>query len=168
MQFKTPDIDMPEGLNIRLVDLPVDQEARLLRHKINAAEAFARENRIDQRGLSQAGAKIGIVAAGKTGSMCSTPSRFWALIRTRPCDWASRHIRWCKLGRWIKPAFGNGQTGWFDHRGEEKRKLIEPQIKDAYSMTPIIAAFMVVKKVILAPFFSHQKERLTPLILRNP
>ena len=35
-------------------------------------------------------------------------------------------------------------------------------------MTPIIAAFMVVKKVILAPFFSHQKGRLIPLILRNP
>ena len=52
MQFKAPYIDMPDGgLNIRLVDLPVDQEARLLRHKIAAAEAFARENRIDQRGL---------------------------------------------------------------------------------------------------------------------
>ena len=66
MHFKTPDIDIPDGgLNIRLVDLPVDQEARLLRHKVSAAEAFARENRIDQRGLGQAGAKIGIVAAGK-------------------------------------------------------------------------------------------------------
>jgi indolepyruvate ferredoxin oxidoreductase len=66
MQFKTPTMDLPDGgVNIRLVDLPVDQEARLLRHKISAAEAFARENRVDTRVMGQAGAKIGIVAAGK-------------------------------------------------------------------------------------------------------
>ena len=133
MQFKAPYIDMPDGgLNIRLVDLPVDQEARLLRHKIAAAEAFARENRIDQRGLGQAGAKIGIVAAGKNwldmqhaisvlgvdqdeavrlGITTYKVVQTWPLDKTSLREWADG------LDLIIVV--------------EEKRKLIEPQIKDA-------------------------------------
>ena len=64
--FKHPEIQMPEGgLNIRLVDNPAEQEMRLLQHKVQAAEAFARANKIDQRVHGHAGAKIGFVAAGK-------------------------------------------------------------------------------------------------------
>ena len=63
--FRAPEIALPEGLNIRLVDTPTEMEARLLDHKAAAAEAFARANRMDKRGIGEKGAKIGIVAAGK-------------------------------------------------------------------------------------------------------
>ena len=58
---------MPEGgLNIRLGDTPVAQEARLHDHKRFAAEAFARANRIDRRVWGNAQARIGIVSCGKS------------------------------------------------------------------------------------------------------
>ena len=133
MHFKTPDIDIPDGgLNIRLVDLPVDQEARLLRHKVSAAEAFARENRIDQRGLGQAGAKIGIVAAGKN----------WLDVQHAMSVLGVDHDEAVRLGittykvvqTW--PLDKTSLREWADGLDliivvEEKRKLIEPQIKDA-------------------------------------
>jgi indolepyruvate ferredoxin oxidoreductase len=55
----------PGGVNIRLVDDRIPQEARLHDFKRFAAEAFARANRLDRRVLGKPGAKIGIVAAGK-------------------------------------------------------------------------------------------------------
>ncbi len=66
MDFVTPEFKMPEGgLNIRLIDTPVAQEARMIDYKRFAAEAFARANKIDKRVWGKPGAKIGFVAAGK-------------------------------------------------------------------------------------------------------
>jgi indolepyruvate ferredoxin oxidoreductase len=66
MQFVHPEFPMPEGgLNIRLVDHWIAQEARMIDHKRFAAEAFARANGIDRRMWGKPGAKIGFVAAGK-------------------------------------------------------------------------------------------------------
>ena len=66
LSFVTPEFDMPEGgLNIRLVDHWVAQEERIMRYKRQAAEAFARANRMDKRVWGKPGAKIGFVAAGK-------------------------------------------------------------------------------------------------------
>ncbi len=66
LSFVTPDFAMPEGgLNIRLGDTPVAQEARMIDHKRWAAEAFSRANRIDRKVWGKPGAKIGFVAAGK-------------------------------------------------------------------------------------------------------
>ncbi len=57
---------MPEGgLNIRLVDRPHQQEARMIDHKRYAAEAFRHANKMDKRVWGKPGAKIGFVAAGK-------------------------------------------------------------------------------------------------------
>ncbi|HAV58905.1 MAG TPA: indolepyruvate ferredoxin oxidoreductase family protein, partial [Planktomarina temperata] len=62
LEFVTPEFDMPEGgLNIRLIDTPQAQEARVIDHKCRAVQAFARANRMDKRVLGQAGAKIGFV-----------------------------------------------------------------------------------------------------------
>ncbi|HUF85867.1 MAG TPA: indolepyruvate ferredoxin oxidoreductase family protein [Thermohalobaculum sp.] len=68
LSIETPsDFAMPpEGLNIRLGDTPQAQEARLHDHKRFAAQAFARANRLDRRELGEAGARIGIVSAGKS------------------------------------------------------------------------------------------------------
>jgi len=66
MQFITPDFEMPDGgLNIRLIDTPVAQEARMIDYKRVAAECFAKANKIDKRVWGKPGAKIGFVAAGK-------------------------------------------------------------------------------------------------------
>ncbi|MEO0918123.1 MAG: indolepyruvate ferredoxin oxidoreductase family protein, partial [Pseudomonadota bacterium] len=66
MSFVTPDMKLPEGgLNIRLVDTPQLQEARMIDYKRFAAEAFSRANKMDQRKWGKPGAKIGFVAAGK-------------------------------------------------------------------------------------------------------
>ena len=67
-QFAVPDdFTLPEGgLSIRLGDNAQDQEARMHRYKRYAAAAFVRRNELDQRGIGTAGARFGIVAAGKS------------------------------------------------------------------------------------------------------
>lgn len=60
------DFTLPEGgLNIRQPDAPLDQEARLLEHKLPAARAFARANGINRIVVPSPQAKLGIIATGK-------------------------------------------------------------------------------------------------------
>ncbi len=133
MQFVTPDFPMPEGgLNIRLVDTPVAQEARMIDYKRFAAEAFARANRIDRRVWGKPGAKIGFVAAGKNwldlvhalallGIDAAEAERLgittYKVGQTFPLDMTSFH-EWAEGLDLIVVV-------------EEKRKLIEVQIKEA-------------------------------------
>ena len=133
MSFKTPDFQMPEGgLNIRLVDTPTDQEARLVRYKKSAAEAFARANRIDKRVWGKAGAKIGFVAAGKN----------WldlvhalSLLNIDEAEAERLGITTYKVAQtW--PLDRQSFVEWAEGLDlivivEEKRKLIEGQAKDA-------------------------------------
>ncbi|MET3146280.1 UNVERIFIED_ORG: indolepyruvate ferredoxin oxidoreductase [Xanthomonas axonopodis] len=56
----------PGGLSIRWPDPPVDQEMRLHRYAIAAAQAFARANRIDKVVLDAPHARLGIVTTGKS------------------------------------------------------------------------------------------------------
>jgi indolepyruvate ferredoxin oxidoreductase len=53
------------GLHIRWPDSPLEQEARLVNHKLPAALAYARANGIDKVVLDAPNAKLGIVASGK-------------------------------------------------------------------------------------------------------
>ncbi|MEZ5913174.1 MAG: indolepyruvate ferredoxin oxidoreductase family protein [Paracoccaceae bacterium] len=132
-RFVAPDFPMPEGgLNIRLVDTPVAQEARMIDHKRFAAEAFARANRIDKRVLGREGAKIGFVSAGKNWlDLCHALSLLgidaaeaerlgvttYKVAQTWPLDMTSFH-EWAEGLDLIVVV-------------EEKRKLIEVQIKEA-------------------------------------
>lgn len=60
------DFAMPaEGLNIRLVDPPLEQEKRLHGARMAAVAAFARANRFDTLCWNPPNAKVGLVAAGK-------------------------------------------------------------------------------------------------------
>lgn len=60
------DYSLPEGgLNIRWPDPPLDQEARLHEHKLDAARAFVRANKLDRVISDGPGRRFGIVTAGK-------------------------------------------------------------------------------------------------------
>jgi indolepyruvate ferredoxin oxidoreductase len=56
----------PDGLHIRWPDTALDQEMRLMRHKIAAALAFARVNRLDKTMIDSPEARFGIVTTGKS------------------------------------------------------------------------------------------------------
>jgi indolepyruvate ferredoxin oxidoreductase len=61
------DFEMPEsGLHIRWPDAPLDQEKRLHRHKIYAALAFARANKLNRVTIDNPKARLGICATGKS------------------------------------------------------------------------------------------------------
>ncbi len=132
-QFLTPEFALPPGgLNIRLADTPVDQEARVIDHKRFAAEAFARANGIDRRVLGTPGAKIGFAAAGKNWLDLVHALDLLGIGE----DEARRlGITTYKIGMtW--PLDEQGFNAWADGLDlivvvEEKRKLIEVQVKEA-------------------------------------
>jgi indolepyruvate ferredoxin oxidoreductase len=133
LSFVTPEFRMPPGgLNIRLIDTPVAQEARMIDYKRFAAEAFARANRIDRRVWGRPGARIGLVAAGKNwldlvhalsllGIDAAEAERLgittYKVGQVFPLDMLSFH------------EFAEGLD--LIVVVEEKRKLIEVQVKEA-------------------------------------
>ncbi|RJE85386.1 indolepyruvate ferredoxin oxidoreductase family protein [Paracoccus onubensis] len=133
LTFVTPDFQMPDGgLNIRLGDTPVLQEARMIDHKRWAAEAFSRANRIDRKIWGKPGAKIGFVAAGKN----------WldlvhalSLLGIDEAEAERLGITTYKVGQtW--PLDMRSMQEWSENLElivciEEKRKLIEVQLKEA-------------------------------------
>lgn len=61
------DFEMPEGgLNIRWPDPPMNQEMRLHKYAVKAAQAFARANHIDRVVIDSPRARLGIVTTGKS------------------------------------------------------------------------------------------------------
>ncbi len=54
------------GLNIRWPDAPMDQELRLQQHKVYAALAYARVNRLNRITIDSAHPRLGIIASGKS------------------------------------------------------------------------------------------------------
>ena len=133
LSFRTPELALPPGgLNIRLGDTPVAQEARIIDWKRVAAEAFGRANRMDRRVWGKPGARIGFVAAGKNwldlshaldllGIDEAEAERLgittYKVGMTWPLDMASFHD-WAEGLDLIVVV-------------EEKRKLIEVQVKEA-------------------------------------
>ena len=133
MRFVTPEFDMPEdGLNIRLNDHWVPQEARMIDHKRFAAEAFARANEIDKRVWGKPGARIGFVAAGK--NWLDLKHAFDLLGIDAP-EAERLGLTTYKVGQTF-PMDMKGFHDWAEGLDlivvvEEKRKLIEIQIKEA-------------------------------------
>ncbi len=132
-QFVTPEFPVPEGgLNIRLVDTPVDQEARMIDHKRFAAEAFSRANKMDKRVWGKRGARIGFVAAGKNWLDLV---HAMSLLGIDADDAEKLGITTYKVGQ-VWPLDMVSFYDWAKGLDlvvvvEEKRKLIEVQVKEA-------------------------------------
>ncbi|MCH2165756.1 MAG: indolepyruvate ferredoxin oxidoreductase family protein [Marinovum sp.] len=133
LQFVTPEFDMPPGgLNIRLQDTPHQQETRMIDHKRFAAEAFSHANGMDKRMWGKLGAKIGFVAAGKNWLDLVHAMSLLNLDESKAEDLG---ITTYKIGQTF-PLDMRGFCGWAEGLDlivviEEKRKLIEIQIKEA-------------------------------------
>jgi indolepyruvate ferredoxin oxidoreductase len=122
----------PGGLNIRLGDPPSVQEARLHDFKLEAARAFARTNRLDRRVWGAPGARIGIVSSGK--SWLDTIHALH-LLGLDPKSAEALGISTYKVAM-VWPLDTESLKAWARDLElivvvEEKRKLIEPQIKEA-------------------------------------
>ncbi|SEM84041.1 indolepyruvate ferredoxin oxidoreductase [Pseudorhodobacter antarcticus] len=133
MSFVQPDFTMPDGgLNIRLNDHWVPQEARLVNFKRYAAEAFSRANGMDKRVWGKPGARIGLVAAGKNWLDLT---HALSLLGIDGPEAERLGVTTYKVGQpW--PLDMVGFHDWADGLDliivvEEKRKLIEVQIKEA-------------------------------------
>jgi len=133
MKLVVPKFDMPEGgLSIRLVDDRVPQESRVIDHKRFAAEAFARANGIDKRVWGKPGAKIGFVAAGKNWLDLV---HAMSLLNIDEAEAERLGITTYKIGQ-VFPLDMKSFHDWAEGLDlivvvEEKRKLIEVQIKEA-------------------------------------
>ena len=131
--FVLPEFAMPEGgLNIRLIDTPHAQEARMIDFKRFAAEAFSHANGMDKRVWGKPGAKIGFVAAGKNWLDLE---HALSLLNIDADEAERLGITTYKVGQTF-PLDMEGFHDWAEGLDlivvvEEKRKLIEVQIKEA-------------------------------------
>ncbi|MCY4541107.1 MAG: indolepyruvate ferredoxin oxidoreductase family protein [Rhodobacteraceae bacterium] len=132
IQLRRPDFAMPpDGLNIRLQDSPLQSEARIIDYRASAAEVFARANSLDKRMHGRSGAQIGIVGAGKNWLDVVHALELLGLDRD-------------ELVRLGISTYKIAMTWPLDRRSlqewsqglkliivvEEKRKLIEQQVRD--------------------------------------
>ena len=79
VDYVLPEFDMPVGgLNIRWPDPPLQQEERLMKHKLYAALAFARANRLDKTVISSPGPGW---AWSRPARAIWTSGRRWTILR---------------------------------------------------------------------------------------
>jgi indolepyruvate ferredoxin oxidoreductase len=127
-----PDTALPPGgVHTRWPDPPMEQEERLYRFKIPAAAAFARANSFDRLVWATPQARLGLVTSGKT---FRDLLEAFALLGIDPA-WAAAHgVRLLKIGfAWPldKDTIRDFARGLEEIVVvEEKRALLEPQIKD--------------------------------------
>ncbi|SLN42257.1 indolepyruvate ferredoxin oxidoreductase [Roseivivax jejudonensis] len=125
--------DMPDGgLNIRLGDTPHAQEARMIDYKRYAAEAFSHANGMDRRVWGRPGAQIGFVAAGKNWLDLT---HALSLLGIDEDEAVRLGLTTYKVGQTF-PLDMQGFHDWAEGLDlivivEEKRKLIEVQVKEA-------------------------------------
>ncbi|KRG72100.1 indolepyruvate ferredoxin oxidoreductase family protein [Pseudoxanthomonas dokdonensis] len=126
------DFEMPAaGLSIRWPDPPMDQEMRLHRYAVRAAQAFARANGLDRIVLDSPRARLGIVTTGKSYLDVLQALEYLGLDEAACADIG---IRVYKVGMtWpLEPVgIANFAKGLEDIVVvEEKRAFIERQMKE--------------------------------------
>jgi len=123
----------PDGLNIRLPDTPLQQEARLLDYKLYAALAYARANRLNRElwHVPNGEARFGIMTSGK--AYLDTRQALVDLGLTEP---VCRRIglRLFKVGM-VWPLEATGMQQFAEGLDEilvveEKRQVLEYQLKE--------------------------------------
>ena len=125
------DFKASEDVHIRWPDVWASQEPRLVRSKLPLALSYCRANGLNRIVSKGAGARIGIIAAGKP---YNDVREALALLGMGENELASRGIALLKLGMvWpleprIVREFAEGLDEIFVV--EEKRALIEQQVKD--------------------------------------
>jgi indolepyruvate ferredoxin oxidoreductase len=126
------DFRMPEGgLNIRWPDAPLEQEARLHMYKLEAAKAFALANQLDQIVANSPNAKLGIATCGKSYMDVRQALQYLGIDDAQI---ARLGLRIYKIGMtW--PLEPSGAAKFAEGLDkiivvEEKRGLVEPQLKE--------------------------------------
>ncbi|CAJ50672.1 indolepyruvate ferredoxin oxidoreductase family protein [Bordetella avium] len=123
----------PDGLNIRLPDTPLQQEARLLDYKLYAALAYARANKLNRElwSVPNDRARFGIITSGK--AYLDTRQ---ALADLGLSEAVCQHIglRLFKVGM-VWPLEATGMQQFAEGLDEilvieEKRQVIEYQLKE--------------------------------------
>jgi indolepyruvate ferredoxin oxidoreductase len=123
----------PDGLNIRVPDTPLAQEARLLDYKLYAALAYARANRLNHElwHIPNAQARMGIITSGKAYLDTRT-----ALLDLGLTPEVCRRIglRLFKVGM-VWPLEASGLKTFAENLDEilvveEKRQILEYQVKE--------------------------------------
>ncbi|MCC6473105.1 MAG: indolepyruvate ferredoxin oxidoreductase family protein, partial [Burkholderiales bacterium] len=125
------------GLNLRLSESALSREERLLNHRLYAALAFCRANRIDRTLADAPGARLGIVCAGKV--FLDVEEALGELGLDAACA-AAAGVRILKLGM-VWPLETQALCDFA--RGleeilviEEKRPFLENQVKSALYHRP--------------------------------
>ena len=121
----------PGGIHIRFPDVPLEQEARLHNVKIEAVKAFARANAFDRVVIDSPAAKLGIATCGKSYMDVRQALQYLGIDDAE----AQRlGLRVYKIGMtWpLEPEGARRFAQGLDKIivVEEKRGLIEPQLKD--------------------------------------
>ncbi|KWR77789.1 indolepyruvate ferredoxin oxidoreductase family protein [Cupriavidus sp. IDO] len=134
VQTTIPEFSSPNEnrLHIRWPDVWAEQEPRIIRERLPAALEYCRANNLNRIEFKKTGARIGIVCAGKT---YNDVKQAFSLLGINDAEKASEHgLALLKLGMvWpLEPTvvreFAEGLDELFVV--EEKRPLIEQQIKD--------------------------------------
>ncbi len=135
---RIPDYRLPEGgLNIRLNDTPEAKEIRHRHYQLPAAQAFARKNGFDPVRIDTPRARLGLAASGK-GYLHVLDA-----LRLLEIDEAEAHhigLRLWKVGM-VWPLDPVSAKDFADGLEtvlvvEERRALIEPQLRDALYTLP--------------------------------
>ena len=123
--------------SIRLTDLPIDQEKRLHIEKLPAVKQFAKANHLDRVGFKNTSAKIGIISAGKSWLDMTHALEILGIDKSKASELG---VTTYKIGM-VWPIEPEGLIEWA--RGlsiiiivEEKRKLIEGQVKEIFFNLP--------------------------------
>ncbi|MCL4759580.1 MAG: indolepyruvate ferredoxin oxidoreductase family protein [Rhodocyclaceae bacterium] len=121
----------PDGLNLRWPDPPLVQEKRLLNHKLYAALAYCRANRLNHVVIDSPAARLGIITSGK--SYLDVRQAFDDLGIDDALA-AEIGIRLYKVGM-VWPLEADGVRHFADGLDEilvveEKRQLLEYQLKE--------------------------------------
>jgi indolepyruvate ferredoxin oxidoreductase len=157
VQIRIPaDFAMPEGgLNIRRPDTPQEQEARLHRCKVDAARAFCRANGLDRIVLNSRRAWLGIATTGKSfldvrqalddlGIDAAVAERLGVRLYKLAMPWPLEPEGARKFASGLSKVVVV----------EEKRGLIEPQLKEAlygFALAPAVVGKRDEKGGVLFP-----------------